>query len=111
MKHFILFVLISISLMSCIPQDVSKIKPEDYSKYVKTDWSGSSAQYSYSPVAYNMIRGENKFQDYNWRAVQVTSYWFTYVAGDKAKIVELAFPNADAIIEYQNYYFIGVLRK
>ncbi len=82
--------------------------PEQCSKYIQTYSSTSS----YSPVEYNVIKGINPAGEYGWTQISVSNYSpkygtiYTY-EGDRGALLKKAFPDADIIMAYGGYYFIG----
>jgi hypothetical protein len=107
MKKYVQMGIIAIVLLvfsSCRVRSFQSIKSEDYSKYVRTTDAGG---YEYSPMSYNMIKGENPYAGYAWRQVEVIDYWFNHYSDDKSLILNAYYPDADVILGFHNHYFIG----
>ena len=102
--------IVAIFLTSCAPVRLNNLSIEDYDKYIRTVDYTSGVYYN-SPLSFNMIKGENPFNKYNFKAVRLKTYWFTYYAGDKFKLLTTYFSDAEVIVEFGSYYFIGTRIK
>lgn len=113
-KVFIVFLGLSLALMSCIYKDFKDIKPADYGQYVHlsaSDYGSNASGYEYSPLAYNTIKGRNPANEYEWKIAVIRQYrWYQY-SGDVSLILNAYFPDADVIIAFHGYYYIGYKRK
>ena len=111
MKRIFYLVLIVMMVTSCAPYTFSKLKPNDYEKYIEyisaTESSTGSRAFDYSPLAYNVIKGENSLAEYDYTIVRIKSYWFTYYSGDPKLLIDTKFHDADIILAFNNYFYIG----
>lgn len=108
MKRFFLIVLVILTFTSCRIRNMNNLKPEDYSKYIRTtDING----YEYSPLSYNMIKGANPYSEYTWTMAQICDYWGNHYSDDQAKLFKAYFSDADIIMSFHGFWFIGIKTK
>jgi hypothetical protein len=101
------------SISSCYKyQTLNQVSDEDLYNYVKA--STYDPSYSDSPLSYNVIKGSNPCNEYDWKIVIYSDFqknyfgrYYTYV-GDKSKLVCRAYPNADIIMIYNDKFYIGI---
>ena len=112
MKKIIVLFTVCLMVASCAPYTFSQLKPVDYEKYIEYPnySSSSSSQFDGSPLAYNVLKGKNSLADYDYTIVRIKSYWFTYYSGDPKLLIERKFPDADIILAYNSYFYVGYKR-
>lgn len=108
MKKFIILAFVCLLFASCRPYTFYKLNPTDYEKYIEyPNYSSSSSIFDGSPLSYNVLKGRNSLADYDYTIVRIKSYWFTYYSGDPKLLIEAKFPDADIILSYNGYFYIG----
>lgn len=113
MKKIIFVFIICCLFMSCKPYTFSKLNVNDYEKYIEYpsfSSSSSSTVFDGSPLSYNVLKGRNTLADYDYTVVRIKSYWFTYYSGDPKLLIDAKFPDADIILSFNNYFYIGYKR-
>ena len=109
MKKFLILAAVAVLFTSCFrPIGIKEIPAGEHINYVQT----STVTSSYSPVEYYVVKGENPAAAYSWQQITVHCWhprWFVYYAyqGDKGALISAAFPDADAILTYGGYFYVG----
>ena len=114
-KLLVVLVLMASFLSSCVMHYVSfsDLREEDYPNYVTQGVYTTS----YSPTEYNVLVGNNPANDYNWVQARVANYynpkfWHHYhYKGNAVELLKAYYKDADVIMTYSGYYFIGTKKK
>jgi hypothetical protein len=112
MKKFLILILVVLSLSSCY-KAYSELNVGDANKYVHFQSNINSSEenaYLYSPLAYQFYKGENPYSGYTIKSVTISfGGWNLY--GDPLPLLNAAFPDADIILSFGQYYYIGYKPK
>lgn len=110
-----IFVLLGVLVLfsSCIkPISLKDIPEGEHINYINTaTYTGT-----FSPSEYNSVKGTNPAAAYSWHQVTVKTWhpkWFVYYKyqGNQGALVDAAFPEADSILAYNGYFFVGKKNK
>lgn len=111
------FIVLAMLLSGC-QRTYDSLTPEEYPQFVHlVTEDGSASTYnrawSMSPTAYQFLKGDNPFAEYTFLAYTIHGPNWTWIAtyGDPTKLVKSTFPDADLIISFGEYYYIGHKRK
>lgn len=88
---------------------IKDIPAKDAGNYVKVleyTASGASA-YDASPMSYQFIKGENAYADYTFKAIKLEGPFCIGLYGDPSDFLKAYFKEADLIMGYREYWFIG----
>lgn len=111
MKKLLLITFV-VLLTGCAPYTFSELEEKDYEKYIDyPSYSGQVSTFDGSPLAYNVLKGSNSLADYDYRIIRLKSYWFTYYSGDPSLLLNAKFPEADLILAYNSYYYVGIKKR
>lgn len=113
-KNLFILSLISLLFASCSYTYVTfeDLTPKDYGKFIRSNTFTSS----YSPTEYNVIKGYNPANEYNWQEVYITKWTekpfkYYYYKGDDALLLRAYYADAECILSYSGSYFVGNLKE
>jgi hypothetical protein len=109
----LLIIAFVVLLVGCKPYTFSQLETKDYERYIEYPSYSSSAGSTFdgSPLSYNVLKGSNSLADYDYKIVRIKSYWFTYYSGDPSLLLNAKFPDADLILAYNTYFYIGYKKR